>query len=165
MTGPPALPKGKRVGLKDELHDVKVLGGVRNYLLTLWQLRVVHEWDARRYAAEKARAERKERRLMKTSTYDALAERTEPGLIPDNIEQMIHEDLLADTIAVERRRWIERAAWITLAVITAGLGWVGGWYAQPEFQPGPVSCDIKVMPDAPLVEPRIVRCTEGEATR
>lgn len=150
------------MSLKDELHDVKVLGGVRNYLLTLWQLRVVHEWDARRYAAEKKQAERKERRLMKTSTWDALCENLDLDHPIDSLTQVVHEDLMADTIAVERRRWIERVSWILTVIGALGFGWTAGWYAQPQFKPEPWVCDVKVVPDAPLVEPTIMRCVGGE---
>lgn len=132
------------MSIRDELHDIKVLGGVRNYLVTLWQLRVVHAWDAWRCAAEKKRAERKERRLMKTSTWDALMENVEPGLIPENAEQEVHEDMLRDTIAIERRRWIERAQWIVVLLVAFGLGGIGGWYLQPEYAPEPIKCTVKV---------------------
>lgn len=120
------------------------------------------QWfETHRDAAEKARAERKERRLMKTSTWDALSEGYDEVVKPGE-EQAIHEDLLYDTIMVERRRWIERAQWITLALIVAGLGWLAGWYMQPQYSPEPWDCDVKVMPDAPLVEPTIMRCVGGE---
>lgn len=113
---------------------------------------------------EKSRAERKERRLMKTSTYDALMEGVNLGLVPENSEQVLHEDLLADTIAVERRRWIERASWITFALITAGLGYLGGLYMHEQEKPALVECDVKVAPEAALVDPIILRCVgeEGE---
>lgn len=151
------------MSLKDELHDVKVLGGVRNYLLTLWQLRVVHEWDARRYAAEKARAERKERRLMKTSTWDALTETLdEDEQDPYSWPQVEYEAVMEDTIRIERRRWIERVSWILTIIGALGFGWTAGWYAQPQFKPEPWVCDVKVVPDAPLVEPTIMRCVGGE---
>lgn len=150
------------MNLKDELHDIKVLGGARNYVRTLWQLRVVHEWDAWRCAAEKKRAENKERRLMKSSTYDALAERAVIDETMTMSEQALHEDLLADTIAVERRRWIERGYWCFAIAAVLGLGFVAGWNAQPQFAPQPWDCLVKFMPDAPLVEPTILRCIGGE---
>lgn len=146
------------MSLKDELHDVKVLGGVRNYLLTVWQIKRGN-WDWHRAAREKARAERKERRLMKTSTYDALMENI--GEYADADAQVIHEDLLHDTIAVERRRWLERAAWLALVCFVAAAGALAGWYMQPQFKPEPWVCDVKVVPDAPLVEPTIMRCVGG----
>lgn len=110
--------------------------------------------------AEKALAERKERRLMKTSTYDALMESVGP--VVDGDAQIVHEDVLADTIAVERRRWVERVYWIFALVAVAGLGWLGGWYTQPQYAPQPWECDVKVLPDAPLAEPTILRCVGGE---
>jgi hypothetical protein len=114
------------------------------------------QWfEARRDAAEKARAERKERRLIKTSTYDALMENVED--VEDGDLQIVVEDVLADTIAVAKRRWIERGAWITLAFITAGLGWVAGWYMQPEYEPKPVTCDVLV--HGTTKETSVVRCT------
>ena len=110
--------------------------------------------------AEKNRAERRERRLMNTSTWDALMESVGP--VVDGDSQMVHEDVMADTIAVEKRRWLERASWITLAFITAGLGWLGGWYLQPQYKPEPWDCTVKVAPEATLVEPTIMRCVGGE---
>ena len=122
------------------------------------------EWfEARRDAVEKARAERKERRLMKTSTWDALTEvyydyESDPYSWP----QGEFEANIQDTIAVERRRWIERVQWIALVLSAAGLAFTGGWYAQPQFKPEPWDCMVKVVPDAPLVEPTIMRCVGGE---
>lgn len=147
------------MNLKDELHDVKVLGGVRNYLLTVWQIKRGN-WEWRQVAREKERAERKERRLMKTSTYDALMEGVGP--VVDGDVQVVHEEILADTIRVERRRWVERVSWILTVVGALGFGWTAGWYAQPQFKPEPWVCDVKVVPDAPLVEPTIMRCVGGE---
>lgn len=148
------------MSLKDELHDIRVLGGVRNYLVTVWQLRVVHEWDTRRCAAEKARAERKERRIMKTSTWYALSEGYDE-VVADGEAQAIHEDLMHDTIAVEQHRWTERGYWVLALIAALGVGWVTGWYMQPQFKPEPWDCTVKVVPDAPLVEPTIMRCVGG----
>lgn len=147
------------MSLKDELHDIRVLGGVRNYLLTVWQIKRGN-WEWRQVAREKERAERKERRLMKTSTYDALMEGVGP--VVDGDVQVVHEEILADTIRVERRRWVERVSWILTVIGALGFGWTAGWYAQPQFKPEPWVCDVKVVPDAPLVEPTIMRCVGGE---
>lgn len=174
------------MSLKDELHDIKVLGGVRNYLVTSWQIRRGNrEWrraqalrdqgfepditepatlserrQERRDLTVQRRAERTERRLMKTSTWDALMENVGP--VVDGDSQTVHEEVLADTAAVERRRWIERAAWLTFIAFVAASGYLAGWYMQPQFKPEPWVCDVKVVPDAPLVEPTIMRCVGGE---
>lgn len=129
------------MGLKDELHDIKVMGGLRNYLVTVIQMERA-AWEVRRALGEKNRAARKERRLMKTSTFDALTENIGPVL--DGDEQIVHEDLLIDTIAVERRRWIERGYWCFALVAAIGLGWLAGWYMQPEYAPQPWKCTVAV---------------------
>lgn len=122
--------------IKDRLHDLRS---------------AFEDW---RNEQEKARAERTERRLMKTSTWDALMESIGP--VVDGDSQVVHEDLLRDTIAVEKRRWIERVQWIVLALITAGLGWTAGWYMQPAYAPDPIKCNVIV--HGVGEEPSVVRC-------
>lgn len=99
---------------------------------------------------------------MKTSTWDALIESLdEDERDPYGWTQGEFEATLADTIAVEKRRWVERASWILALIGALGVGWVAGWYAQPEFQPEPWDCTVKVAPEAVLVEPTIMRCVGG----
>lgn len=174
------------MNLKDELHDVKALGGVRQYLRTAIEIRrsnrewrqaqeqrdegfepdtterasLRDRWQEHRDLMVERRAERTERRLVKTSTYDALMENVGP--VVDGDTQTVHEEVLADTAAVERRRWFERVSWILTVIGVLGIGWAAGWYAQPQFKPEPWVCDVKVVPDAPLVEPTIMRCVGGE---
>lgn len=112
---------------------------------------------------EKARAERKERRLINSSTWDALTETLdEDERDPYSWTQAEFEATMTDVIAVEKRRWIERAAWLALAGFVAGAAWLAGWHMQPQFKPEPWDCTVKVVPDAPLVEPTIMRCIGGE---
>lgn len=134
------------MNLKDELHDLRLVG-LRDYLYLGYGQRIENWWVQQ----EKARAERKERRLMKTSTWDALAENMglefmdEDERDPHGWSQSDYESVMADTIVVERRRWIERAQWIVGLLIALGLGWVGGWYAQPQYAPDPIECTVKVL--------------------
>lgn len=112
---------------------------------------------------EKARAERKERRLINSSTWDALTETLdEDERDPYSWEQIEFEATMGDTVRVERRRWIERGYWMFALIGAIGIGWLIGWYMQPQYEPKPWVCDVKVHPDAPLVEPTIMRCVGGE---
>lgn len=111
----------------------------------------LQDWRDRR---ENDKAERKERRLMRTSTFDALMESVGP--VVDGDSQIVHEDVLADTIAVEKRRNIERASWIVGMFMMLGFGWVAGWYMQPQYAPEPVTCDVVVHGSGK--EASVVRC-------
>lgn len=102
------------------------------------------------------------KRLMKTSTFDALATSEEKPI--DEWAPEVLDAVLEDTVEVEKRRWIERASWITFALVTAGLGYLGGLYMHEQEKPALVECDVKVAPEAALVDPIILRCVgeEGE---
>lgn len=146
------------MGIRDELHDIKVVGGLRNYLHTLWHVKRGN-WEWRRIHGDraKARAARHDKRLMKTSTYDALAESVEEHLLT---EQVVHEDLLRDTEAVEKRRWIERASWLVLCVVTAGFGYLAGDWAAPMDDPKPWDCIVHVKASTPD-DVNVMRCVGG----
>jgi hypothetical protein len=47
---------------------------------------------------------------------------------------------------------------MVLALICAGLGYVGGKYMYEQSEPEPWVCDVKVAPEATLVDPAILRC-------
>lgn len=139
----------RKFDLQDELHDIRALGGIRNYLITLYQIKRGN-WQWHRIEAQKKRAARKERRLMKTSTFDALTENMGLDALDENERgpydwsQSDLEGVLADTIAVERRRWLERAQWIVLLLVFAGFGYLTGWHMQPQYAPDPVKCTVVV---------------------
>lgn len=158
----------RKFDLQAELHDMRVLGGVRNYLRTVIEIQrsnrewrraqeqrdqgfepdtteratLRERWQEHRDLMVQRRAVRRERRLMKTSTWDALMESVGP--VVDGDSQTVHEEVMEDTIAVEKRRWLERAQWIVLLFIAAGLGGLGGWYLQPQYAPQPVTCTVLV---------------------
>ena len=111
-----------------------------------------------RNAREKARAERAQRRLMKTSTFYALAE-AEDGE-PMDWPQEVLESVLADTVAVQYRRRMERAQWIVLALVTAGFGYLGGLHIHEETKPQPWNCRIELLGET-ADEPDVVRCVGG----
>jgi hypothetical protein len=96
---------------------------------------------------------------MKTSTWDALTETyDEDERDPYGWPQSEFEATIGDVAAIERRRWIERVQWMVLALICAGLGYVGGKYMYEQSEPEPWVCDVKVAPEATLVDPAILRC-------
>ena len=98
------------------------------------------------------------KRLMKTSTFDALATSEEKP-----VEEWTPEVLtavLTDTAEVEKRRWIERASWIMLALVTAGFGYVGGLYMHEQQKPEPWVCNITLLGET-AEEADHVRCTGG----
>lgn len=101
-----------------------------------------------------------QKRLMKTSTFDALAVSEEKPV--EEWSPEVLEAVLDDTAEVEKRRWMERAQWIVLALVLGGFGYLGGQYLHEQQKPGPWECDVKVMPNAPLKEPTIMRCVGGE---
>jgi hypothetical protein len=139
------------VGIKDELHDLRLVGW-RDY----W-------WLAYGQRAEQRRSERRQRRLMKTTTWDALVETLDwDEQDPMDWPQVEFEATMADTIAVEKRRWIERWAWITTAVGLAGLGYVVGVYVQPFENPDPQpwECVVAVVGEK-YDDPDVFRCTGG----
>lgn len=84
------------------------------------------------------------------------------GPVLDGDVQIVHEDVMADTLAVEQRRWTERGYWVFALIAALGIGGVIGWYMQPQYEPKPWDCTVKVMPEATLVEPTIMRCVGGE---
>lgn len=98
------------------------------------------------------------KRLMKTSTFDALAASEDKPV--DEWEPEVLEAVLTDTVEVEKRRWIERASWIMLAVVTAGFGYIGGFYMHEEQKPEPWVCDITLLGET-AEEADHVRCTGG----
>lgn len=102
------------------------------------------------------------KRLMKTSTFDALAMSEDKPV--EEWSPEVLDAVLEDTAEVERRRWIERASWIVLALTTAGFGYLGGLEMHERDEPELVTCDVKVAPEAALVDPIILRCVgeEGE---
>lgn len=98
------------------------------------------------------------KRLMKTSTFDALAMSEEKPL--DEWSPEILDAVLADTAEVEKRRWLERASWIVLAMTAAGFGFLGGQYMHEEQKPEPWDCVIQLLGET-ANEPDILRCTGG----
>lgn len=96
---------------------------------------------------------------MKTSTFDALAMSEDKQV--EEWKPEVMQAVLDDTAEVEKRRWIERAQWIVLCIAMAGFGFVGGQYIHEQQQPGPWECDVKVAPEATLVDPVIYRCVGG----
>lgn len=95
---------------------------------------------------------------MKTSTFDALAMSEDKPV--EEWENEVLEAVLEDTAEVEKRRWIERASWIVLAVTTAGFGYVGGNYMHEETKPQPWTCVITLVGETPE-DADVLRCTGG----
>jgi hypothetical protein len=104
------------------------------------------------------KAERTKRRLMKTSTFDALAMSEEKPV--EEWDEAVLTAVLDDTAEVEKRRWIERASWIVLAMVTAGFGYVGGNYIHEEMKPEPWTCVITLVGEK-AEDPDVLRCTGG----
>lgn len=100
------------------------------------------------------------KRLMKTSTFDALA-MSEDRPVEEWSDEVL-DAVLEDTVEVEKRRWMERAQWAVIGLVLAGFGYLGGLHIHEQEKPGPWECDVKVLPDAPLKEPTIMRCVGGE---
>lgn len=100
---------------------------------------------------------------MRSSTWDALTESLdEDERDPYDWSQVEYEAAMQATIAVNKRRWIERGAWITLAVGLAGVGYIGGVYMQPieNPQPQPWECVVEVVGEA-YDDPDVFRCKGG----
>jgi hypothetical protein len=103
-------------------------------------------------------AERTKKRLMKTSTFDALAMSEDKGIAEWDDEVLAA--VLEDTAEVEKRRWIERGSWIVTVVVAAGFGILAGQYVHEETKPQPWVCEITLVGQT-AEEPDKVRCTGG----
>lgn len=138
------------MNIKDELHDLKLLGW-REY----WWLAYGSRADQRREDRIKRRAERADKRVMRTSTFDALASTYEED--PYDLPQEVLEDLIEDTIEVNRRRVLERTTWLMVVVTVAAAAFGTGWYLRPLDEPEPMVCDVTLINEGEDVTN--VRCT------
>lgn len=139
------------MNIKDELHDLKLLGW-REY----WWLAYGSRADQRQEERVKNRAERADKRMMRTSTFDALASAYEGD--PYDLPQEILDDLIEDTVEVNRRRVLERTTWLIVVVMVAGAAFAAGWYLRPMDEPEPVTCNVTLIDHGTDVTE--VRCTE-----
>lgn len=100
---------------------------------------------------------KRDRRLMKTSTFEALASiETKPV---DEWEPGILAAVLEDTATVERSRWIERGWWIALILVGGAAAFASAQSMEPGPTPEPWRCTIELSQDG--VDPDVLRCTGG----
>lgn len=85
---------------------------------------------------------KRDRRLMKTSTFEALAsiERTPP----EEWEPGILAAVLEDTAVVERSRWIERAWWLVIGVFGLAAVYASATSFTPVHEPQPWKCTVEL---------------------
>lgn len=100
---------------------------------------------------------KRDRRLMKTSTFEALAsiERTPP----EEWEPGILAAVLEDTAVVERARWIERAWYIVLGLFALAAVYASATSFSPVHEPQPWKCTIELSQDGE--EPDRLFCNGG----
>jgi hypothetical protein len=100
---------------------------------------------------------KRDRRLMKTSTFEALSsietkpvEEWEPGILAAVLE---------DTAAVERSRWIERAWWLVLSMFAIAAVYASATSFAPVHEPQPWKCTIELSQDGE--DPDRLYCNGG----
>lgn len=82
-------------------------------------------------------------RAMKSSTFKALAEREEEPVSEWPVEVL--DEVVGDTIAVDRVRWFERAVWLFVVIAVGVLAFMAGWFFKPIPEPEPIKWDCEVV--------------------
>jgi len=82
-------------------------------------------------------------RAMRSATFKILAQREGPL---EEWEQGVLEEVIGDTVAIDRVRWFERAVWLFVALAVGTGAFMAGWYIKPVPEPEPIqwNCDVKV---------------------
>lgn len=85
---------------------------------------------------EDEREERQRKRAMRSPTFKALAGQMVHPV--DEWGEDLLDEVIQDTVTIERDRWAERGIWIFVALALAGAGALAGWHLKPEPEPEPI---------------------------